>query len=405
LNATTLVIQTNGGLNLLNNLAPFDWVDNVTGPDASPLVFTNLGSIATKYGSGLYFLSQSGPYSNFVNSGTVSAPGVVVNAGYLENSGRIAATLGGINLQSSGKAVFKGGTLSAPASDIFITCNDFCPTNLALTDGRGLWLSAYHSLQPGSNNWVFHDGINLLYSPTNGDLRTVSMTDMAFPYANVQNQWDGIDYGANAARGYANNGVIGDLILDGGAFSQFTFSGTHRNTTSNALYVDRLDLTNAAAIIGTNGNALSISILPGMKIYFNKVFTNGTSMPGASLNGKYGVDGTNGGSFVFLADPAGSLFSVTPAALQVSVVVTNLPSPVPSASSGSAGNGSSPQALISWNSTAGATNYVYYKNQLADPGWQLLTNFVSGPQAGSLTITDPANVGGRFYQVRMDAAP
>ena len=87
--------------------------------------------------------------------------------------------------------------------------------------------------------------------------------------------WPARDFGATT-NGFTNNLALGRLVLNGvGNNSLFRFFGTG---TSNALYVDYLDLQNSA----TN-NDTALSIAPNLVIYFANA-----SVPPAKLNGRHG---------------------------------------------------------------------------------------------------------------------
>ena len=58
-------------------------------------------------------------------------------------------------------------------------------------------------------------------------------------------------------------------------------------------------------------------------------------------------------------------------------------------------------AVVSWNTTASSTNFVYYKSALGSTNWLVLTNFISGP-ASRVSVLDPVNNVGRLYRVRVD---
>jgi hypothetical protein len=100
----------------------------------------------------------------------------------------------------------------------------------------------------------------------------------------------------------------------------------------------------------------------------------------------------NGGRFGWVQDYAGYFSKLSlpkpPLGMKLSVTMSN---------------GPAPSALVSWNSTASATNYLYFKDSPAAPNWQLLTNFVSSPLGGTVTVADPISSSApRFYRVRVD---
>jgi hypothetical protein len=406
-NTPNLTIEPSAQLNLLMGTPP-DW--EAQSPSLQSL--TNLGVISCLGGYGLFFMQDSPgfsgtpyppypPYTNFVNAGSISAPGIVVAANYCQNSGILTAGSGAVEIDAQ-TAQLTGGRIAAATSDINIGCSNLLATNLVLTIGRSLSLSISNSVQAGANSWTVNDGFNLLASPASGDMRAVAVTDVADTNATVLNYWAAPDLGPG---GFAANNscVLGHLVLNGSPNSFFYFIGQNSQCganpgVSNALYVDRLDLNNSAALTNASGLA-NVFICSGMKIYFNTVYLNGTLSTNV-LNGKNGgalvkaTDSTPG----FTVSPGGG--GVSPASIDLNVALAVTPGTTP-AVGGSVGNPAS-AAVITWNTAPNATNYLYFKNSLSDTNWQVLTNFVSGPQGGTVSVSDPANVGGRFYQVRLD---
>jgi hypothetical protein len=58
-----------------------------------------------------------------------------------------------------------------------------------------------------------------------------------------------------------------------------------------------------------------------------------------------------------------------------------------------------PFAAISWEALANSTNTVQFRTNAASGTWQVLTNFVQGPETGPVTVTDRATNTARFYRV------
>jgi hypothetical protein len=407
-NTPNLTLEPSAQLNLLMSPPP-DW--EAQSPNLQSL--TNFGVITCASGVGLFFMQDnpaySGnpyppfpPYQNFVNTNTVVAPGIVVAANYVQNSGTLFAFSGAVQIVAE-TAQLSGGGISAANSDIIIGCSNLLATNLSLAVGRSLSLSISNSVHAGTNVWTVHDGFNLLVSPASGDMRAVAVSDDADTNATVLNYWAAPDLGpAGFAAG--NSCVLGELVLNGSPNSSFYFIGQNSQCganpgVSNALYVDKLVLTNAAAATNSAGLA-NVTICSGMKIYFNTAYLNGTLATNV-------LNGANGGALVKATDSnPGKIFTVspgggvTPASIDLNVALAVTPGTAP-AVGGAAGNTAS-AAVITWNTAPDATNYLYFKDSLSDTNWQILTNFVSGPQGGTVTVSDPANVGGRFYQVRLD---
>jgi hypothetical protein len=254
-------------------------------------------------------------------------------------------------------------------------------TNQLLQIGRSLSLSVTNSLNAGANNWGVFDGFHLLTKPVTGDLAETTITDTAFPYAEVMHSWAAADLGPVPA-GFSNNAALGQLVLDGGLNSLFTFYGT--GPGSNALYVDVLDLLNSAAEQDVDGNLTALNLLPGMKIYYSQAFSNGVDVTS-------GLAGKNGGALgqVTHVGPLSVIprfiLKASDIDLKVSVVTTpHL------------------HTVVSWNTVAGAANQLYCVDQPNGTNWVPVTNFVS-TVGGRVSITEPVTGGGgRFFKVRVD---
>jgi hypothetical protein len=61
--------------------------------------------------------------------------------------------------------------------------------------------------------------------------------------------------------------------------------------------------------------------------------------------------------------------------------------------------------LLSWQSLANSTNFLFFKSDLTATNWTVVTNFVQGPVNTRVTVADQVRASGPgFYQVRVDAA-
>jgi hypothetical protein len=394
-NTPNLTIEPSITLNLLM-VPPIDWEEV-----ANVQSFTNQGVISSPTGPGLYFIASNpnysgqpyppyAPYLSFVNSNSIAAPGIVVAANFCRNTGTLTASNGAVEIDA-GTAQLSGGKIISATSDASINCGTLIATNAAITVGRSLSLSITNSVQAGANTWSVNDGFNLYTAPASGDLRAVAVSNSAPPNATVLNYWAAPDLGPTGFAA-ANSCVLGHLVLTGSTNSAYWFIGQNSQcgnnlAVSNALYVDRLDLNGTAGVTNVSGLA-DVVICSGMKIYFNSVYINGT-LANTTLNGK------NGGALVNATDSSpGKVFNVspgggvTPSSIGLTVVPTV--------------SGSAAGVALTWNTVPGATNNLYYKNQLGGATWQVLTNFVSGSSGGTVTVNDPASANGRFYQVRLD---
>jgi hypothetical protein len=279
------------------------------------------------------------------------------------------------------------------------------------------------------NNWSVGNpagsggnGLILPIKPPLGDLLGTTISNYApGPNKQVANIWAGQDRGTSTS-GYTNNVAIGRLIFDAlGTSSSFKFTGA---STSNAIYVDLMELRHFATNTDINGNFLAFNITTNMVIYYADSIENGVSIA-AKMNHKNGnrlrwvpayagyfsstnyvyPDGSTNSFNKALANSAtvdsdgdgtangsDSTPFFVPSQWDVSVVITNIP-PL--------------NALISWHSIPNATNTVTYSTNMVN--WFLLTNFVSPtpvPPVGGWPITnsvlDPVSGPMRVYQVSVN---
>jgi hypothetical protein len=351
--------------------------------------------------------------------------GSLIWANYFENTGNFTTGpgFGSIELQSQTTRLTNGSFISG-RGDILINTRELVVTNHALVAGRTLSLAATTLLTDGggtnANTWSAGNGVNLTAQPNNGDLLSTTIFDNAGPGSEVPHVWAGQDRGCSIA-GFANNGALGRLVLDGGFGSQWTFSPANG---VNAIYVDCIEFRDfsTTTIINSDGNVEGIQIDPGMKIYYAQALaTDGTVAER--------INGANGGRFCWVSDYTGLYSStnivysdgttntfnaalvqscnldsdgdglvncidpeplLTSKSLDLSVVMTKTPA---------AG------ALVSWQSTPYSTNHVFYRDSMLTGSWQSLTNIVNPNAAyGRLSIFDPmAPNKTRYYKVQVDA--
>jgi hypothetical protein len=76
-----------------------------------------------------------------------------------------------------------------------------------------------------------------------------------------------------------------------------------------------------------------------------------------------------------------------PGIVQVSISLTNRPAMA---------------KLLSWQTIANSTNYLYYKTNSSSSTWLLLTNFVFGANNGTAAVLDPSSNSTRYYRVRVE---
>jgi hypothetical protein len=373
-------------------------------------------------------------YHNFITTGVISDQGSQVWAENFYASGIFSNNVSSFGLQST-NAVLANLSLTS-GGDVSIGSGSVLVTNLYLQAGRSLTLSSSNILTDGTvsgstiltNGGIWTVGANAISGqsvlsmpvfPTNGiSLLGTTITNIAPTNKNVIVTWAGRDYGASSA-GFTNNGAIGRLILDAQGtvpqFGVFTFNGAG---VSNAIYVDYLEFDDAAAN-ETSYNFPALSINTNITIYFAQAVINGVSVAGkidiasrynGANNGRlrwvptYGAtntfnaalaqstDDSDGDGIANGSDPTPFFLS---SELSFTETLTNVP-PL--------------SVLLSWQTVPNATNFVYYKTNLASANWSLLqTNFslpvnpfISpqpyGSPATSVSVLD-TNPPPRYYKV------
>ena len=251
-------------------------------------------------------------------------------------------------------------------------------------------------------------GFNLPIKPAQGDLLGTTVTNIAPFGKNINNLWAGLDHGYSNS-GYVNNVAVGQLILDirgtvpgtsPAGSTKLTFNGTGTNYTTNAIYVDCLQLHHYASYtnrVGTNLTGLVFST--NLYIYYaqaliddgssvaekidhfnndhlrwvptyagifsstNIVYPDGTTnTANAALRNSSSIDSDGDG----IPNASDSTPFLTSSEMNFTITVTNLPPK---------------SARLQWVTTGNGTNYIYYKTNLLSPGWLPFTtfkNFYSG---------------------------
>lgn len=401
------------GAGVLSNHA-FQVTARVAGVSGNTIVTTNSaattnltwGGYVTLHGGAAAVTSSTNvstitvAYNNLVNHGLISDQGSVVNAEYFESSGIFTNGAGSFNLQSK-DSLFTGGSLCA-GGDVTIATGNLLVSNVYVRAGRSLALSVSTNgvLTDGgvgnSNVWFVGGaagvGLSLPYLPAAGDLLGTTITNVAPTNKLVQNVWSARDLGASPA-GYVNNQAIGRLILNSyGASPQngaFVFSGTG---VSNAVYVDYLELMGATTNRDINGNLPALQINTNLVIYYAAAVQSGQSVSEkinhknndrlrwvpnyagyyTSTNLVYPAGVTNTlnqslvNSTIIDSDGDGILNAydstplLVPGQLNFGVTLTNR-SPL--------------SVRVQWTTIPNATNYIYYRTNLAVGAWLPFTNF------------------------------
>jgi hypothetical protein len=365
------------------------------------------------------------PYANFINNGLLADQGSSVLANNFAGSGMVSNGVGSFTLTSQTTTLTNGGVVAG--GDISIVATDsLIVSNVQLQAGRSLSLIATNVLtDTGVTNgsvWTVQSmtgvggvGLNFPVKPVTGDLLGTTVTNYcAGPSSFEANTWPGLNYGATPS-GYTNNLALGRLILDlGGANSRITFTGATAGVTNNALYVDYLEFRDYA----TNGNSTNnfqfpwLTINTNIVIYFAQAVINGQSVA-ENIDYASRVQGANGGRLLWVPTYAGHYSStnlvypagvtntfnaalvgstfidsdgdgipnaydptpfLTPALVNFTATTTNLP----------------PLSIkIQWSTVANATNYIYYRTNLASGAWLPFTNFNNYYFGNNISVANP----------------
>ncbi|HVM50199.1 MAG TPA: hypothetical protein VMU04_19380 [Candidatus Acidoferrum sp.] len=432
----------NGELNLITNV--LTWSANL--PRLAYV--TNCGkisSVGSVYFGGArtppwFSGTYDEPYQSFVTHGLIQVQGESVWANYFEASGTNNSGVGPVSLQASA-AIITNGVFLATDADITLTAGSLLISNQVLQAGRSITMTVTNYLDDGSVNtsvdlitnqniWTVGGGINLLDLPAQASLLATTVTNTAYLNAEVDNYWAGNDYGVSPA-GFVNNAALGRLILDGqDSGSLFAFLPTGQ---ANALYVDLLELKDATINVDSEGKLVGVYMPANFNIYYGGAVWNGKDIS-EQINGRYGFAGPSGGQFFWVSNYNTGFFSSTNViytdgsgmhqlnrALVASCDIDSNgngipncmdPNPIPVFSAASLGlkvaytNRPSGAVVVSWNTIPSTTNYLYGSSPKLGKAntWQLLTNFVSGPQLGaraSVTDTSVKTNSARFYRVQV----
>ena len=433
LNLTTYTAQNTIVGQPLTVAALTDWV-YTNAP--SVLFFTNNGTLNVP-NQAHFGDDRPIPYSDFVNTGSISVGSFDLASTYVENDGTIIANVGPLDIvgqagKFQGGATESSGNLSLSFNALkFFKHNilSIGTLNLAVTDNLS-------DAGPGSANiFTTDDGFNLPVKPASGDLLGTTIRDRGLPFVEVDHVWAGEDRGASSS-GFSDNVALGQLILvaqdtAGLRAPLFSFTGTNGQ---RGLYVDLLDLSS----LGANYTNM-IQIDPSLTIYYASAklgFTPPDNSSGIPQEPEEFLNGQFGGHLVWVSGFAGPNSSTAViingqtvfvnSALRNSKIIDsdgdgipNFYDSTPFGGSGGTGNPSglvlgpgllsrpaSGQQVFSLNfNAAGNSAYrVEMTTDLAHPSWQLVDTYTNvSPATANVTITDTNNVAGRqrFYRVRL----
>jgi hypothetical protein len=362
---------------------------------------TNNGAIRAANIAG--FGTPSTVYGAFINSGLVGDQGISIWATNFFNGGAMTNGSGSFVLQAL-TATMSNSLVSA-GSDLTINSSSLVLSNADLLAGRMLQLTATNLLTDfGATNSFWSagtlgisgsdSGFNLPIKPLAGDLLGTTVTNIAPAIRSINNTWSAQDRGY-VAGGYLNNVALGQYVLDvKGPTAKLNFTGTGTNYTTNAIYVDCLQLHHYASYTNRVGTTLPVlAFNTNLVIYYaqaliddgssvaekinhfngdhlrwvpayagifsgtNLIYPDGTTnFVNAALAASGDID-SDGDGIPNNSDPSPIL---TPSQLGFQITMTNLP----------------PKSVkIQWNTSANATNYIYYKTNLLSPNWLPFTNF------------------------------
>jgi hypothetical protein len=196
--------------------------------------------------------------SGIGNFGQIEATTILLQSGVFENDGIITTSNGGsmtIEAQTLDMGLVTNQRNSMVVEgNLILSAVNIGVTNSSLTNlGGSLTLQTTSDGQitdfvpntPTTSNvlnnfWQVTDGFNLPVKPATGDLFGTTIETIAANSTIAQHIWAGRGDYTNVADGFADNVVIGQLILSRqSAGAELHFSGAG---TSNGLYVDYLEL-------------------------------------------------------------------------------------------------------------------------------------------------------------------
>jgi hypothetical protein len=399
------------------------------------LHFTNNGTL-TVPSEAHFGDDRSIPYSDFVNTGFLRAGSISVDSAYAENVGTLNASVGPLELAgTTGK--FQNGS-SVSGGDLNLSFSDLKFFNHRLQASGAINLVATTALSDAGassgNTFTMGNGFNLTTKPATGDLLGTTFQDAPPNFVEVDHSWAGQDRG-NSSAGFTDNTAIGRLVLNAQSTIParaplFLFRGA---TGQNGLYVDLLDLSS----LGTNYVGM-LQIDPSVTIYFAAArlgFTPPANSAGIPQLPEEFLNGLFGGHLVWVSSFAGPNSStaiivngqtvVINTALRNSKIIDSDGDGIPNFfdSTPLGGSGGTPpagftvgQGLLSrpsaaqqvfsltWNALANTSYRVEMTTDLANPNWQLVSNYDNTlPTTANVTISDTNNVNGRqrFYRVRV----
>lgn len=368
-------------------------------------------------------VAVSGPYGAFVNNGAVSDNGSQIYANYFENSGVINNGANNFNLNCIAAVITNGIILTYQPlppyftnglnGNISIAGDSLVVSNAEIAAGGGLnflitndfsdTIPPYSAQSPTvTNGSIFYSdgsgsltGINLPVKPAAGDLLGSTMYLLTPPPNKpVKNIWAGQDFG-KTTNGYYNNTAIGQLILDvTSPNGSFYFTGVATNGTTNAIYVDRLELLDYASYANGEGQAdiPTLNFNTNLVIYYADAMASSAKTGGPLIDVSSLLNGSNTNRLRWVPQYLG-YFSATnvvyPDGSTNTVNIGLVDSPNLDSNGDGYPNDSEPDPIfvssqvnfmqigneLIWDSIPSATNFVFNSPDMST--WTIYTNFVS----------------------------
>ncbi len=362
------------------------------------------------------------PYLDFVNGGTISALSINVASSYFQLNGNVLSQgplflTGGIGKLENGSGTASGVAEFLAGSVKF--------NKYRLTSASAIFFNVTNSLfdaGPGSGNTITATyGFNLQRKPPLGDLLGTTLKCTAPPFYSVQHTWAATDRGATPA-GYSNNVAVGMMTL--GASDTYGRHFIQGTGTSNALYVDLLDLS------GLKNIQTQLALNPNLVLYYaaaNVSFTPPPNAYGVAQEPEEYLNGQLGGHLVWVSSYAGPNSSVSVVSNGVSIVVNRalrfskiidsngdgipnyydpnpfgMPAPALNVSLVATNKSASLGVAVSWLAAPNTVYQVEYTTNMPLANWQPLLKYTNNsPASRMVTIVDPSAPAStrRFYRV------
>jgi hypothetical protein len=301
---TSLTITNGGGITTSTGSGVSSWT---TANAPKLLYFTNDGSLTIPIDAH-FGDDTTNHYVSFANYGTINTGNEYVNSATFQGSGSQTVSAGYFLTTSTGKV--ENGSISA-GNNVQFAATTLKLNQATISSGDELYFYVTGSLFDAgwtSGNQLFcNNGFDLAVKPATGDLLGTALETTTPVFANVDHYWSGIDKG-NSSAGYTNNEAVGQLILNEGSDSEFSF---HATGSTNAIYVDLLDLSHCPDF----QDPTVLTIEPNFTIYYAAAklpptFTVPPNTNGIPQEPEEFLNGLFGGRLVWVSSFAGPNSSV-----------------------------------------------------------------------------------------------